>query len=91
MMYKKKPGNKEIESTGKWDTWEKEPSEFPWSYDQKETCYILEGQATVSDNEGNEMSFGKGDWVVFEEGLECIWKISRKIKKRNRRLSKAHR
>jgi len=82
MMHKKIPSGKEIESTKSWGTWEKEPSEFPWFYDQKETCYILEGNASVKDNTGNVISFKKGDWVVFEEGLECVWKIVEKIRKK---------
>ena len=81
-MYKKLPSQEETKSTVNWGTWEKEPSEFPWSYDQKETCYILEGSATVRDKSGNELPFAKGDWVVFEEGLECTWKILETIKKR---------
>jgi len=28
-----------------WPTWGKEASEFPWSYDERETCYLLEGEA----------------------------------------------
>ena len=83
-MYKKLPSQEEIKSTVNWGTWEKEPSEFPWFYDQKETCYILEGSATVRDKNGNELSFTKGDWVEFEKGLECVWTISQEIKKRYR-------
>lgn len=37
------PDQKELEKRGvfEWSIWEKEESEFPWSYDQKETCYFL--------------------------------------------------
>ena len=83
-MNKKTPSQEEIGSAMTWGIWEKEPSEFPWFYDQKETCYILEGFATVRDKEGNKLSFGQGDWVVFEEGLDCVWTISHKIRKRYR-------
>ena len=27
-----------------WGTWTKEVSEFPWTYDEPETCYFLEGE-----------------------------------------------
>lgn len=27
-----------------WPVWSAEPSEFPWTYDQTETCYLLEGK-----------------------------------------------
>ena len=33
-----KPDDQEIKKTENWDRWEKEPSEFPWYYDEKETC-----------------------------------------------------
>ena len=77
-----KPTQKEIDSTNAWGTWGKEPSEFPWFYDDTETCYILEGKATAWDKNGNEISFEEGDMVQFEQGLECTWKISETIKKR---------
>jgi uncharacterized cupin superfamily protein len=82
MMKVTKPTEKDIEATGSWGTWNKEPSEFPWFYSDKETCYILEGEATVTDKEGNKISFGPGDLVEFEEGLECTWKISKAITKK---------
>lgn len=81
-MKKKKPTPEEINMTSSWGTWSKEPSEFPWYYDDKETCFILEGDATVTDKNGNSISFSAGDWVEFEKGLECTWKIENTIRKR---------
>jgi uncharacterized protein len=77
-----KPSNDEIQATSSWGSWEKEASEFPWQYDEKETCYILSGKARVWDNDGNEISFSTGDMVEFEQGLECTWKITEKIEKK---------
>lgn len=82
MMTVKKPSEKEINQAASWDIWSKEPSEFTWYYDDSETCYILEGHATVTDNFGNSISFKAGDWVEFKQGLECKWKIDKTIKKR---------
>jgi uncharacterized cupin superfamily protein len=82
MMQKKKPTEEEVASTESWGTWRKEPSEFPWSYDVRETCLILEGKATVISANGQEMSFGAGDLVTFEAGLDCTWKIEETISKR---------
>jgi uncharacterized cupin superfamily protein len=82
MMQKKKPTEKEIAGTESWDIWRKEPSEFPWSYDVKETCLILEGKATVTSTDGQQISFGAGDLVTFETGLQCRWKIEKAISKR---------
>ena len=36
-----------------WPIWTKETSEFPWSYDEPETCYFLEGDVVVTP-EGQE-------------------------------------
>lgn len=77
-----KPTQKEIESTENWDEWNKEPSTFPWFYDEKETCYILSGKAEVTDPNGNKINFGAGDWVEFEKGLSCTWKITETINKK---------
>lgn len=81
LMTVRKPSPDEINMAREWDTWEKEPSEFPWYYDQKETCYIIEGKAKVTAPDGSEIEFGAGDWVVFEPGLRCTWKITEKIRK----------
>ncbi|MFO7655481.1 MAG: cupin domain-containing protein [Bacteroidales bacterium] len=82
MMKVKKPSEKEIALTESWSIWSKEPSVFQWYYDDKETCLILEGNAVVTGNDGSTISFGPGDWVEFEKGLECKWKIDKAIKKR---------
>jgi uncharacterized cupin superfamily protein len=81
-MITRKPTPSEINTANSWETWSKEPSEFPWSYDTCETCYILEGEAVVTAKDGKIIRFGTGDWVEFEEGLECTWKIHRTIRKK---------
>ena len=65
-----------------WPIWSKEISEFSWSYDENETCYILEGSAEVIP-EGEEVGtrIEKGDFVIFNKGLKCIWKITQPLKK----------
>ena len=63
-----------------WGIWEKEESEFPWEYSEKETCYIIEGDVNVKTDE-EEVHFGKGDLVKFPEGLKCTWKINQRVKK----------
>jgi uncharacterized cupin superfamily protein len=82
MMKKRKPTESEIKETESWGTWNKEPSEFSWYYDQKETCYILEGNATVTANDGSTLTFEQGDYVEFEPGLRCTWKIDQAIRKK---------
>jgi uncharacterized cupin superfamily protein len=84
MMKVKKPSAEEIEMAFEWDTWCREPSSFSWYYDEKETCYILEGHAAVNDGQGHGIEFGPGDWVEFEQGLECTWTITKAIRKKYR-------
>jgi len=80
-----KPTKSEIEDAKSWPVWEKEVSEFDWEYAEKETCLILDGEATVASKDGAEMvAFGAGDMVIFEEGLACTWKITKPIKKHYR-------
>ena len=65
-----------------WPIWEKEVSEFPWHYSSPEECLILEGEVEVTDTDtGESVRIGKGDFVRFEAGLSCRWKITSDIKK----------
>ena len=79
----KKPSRQELEDTGvqSWPVWEKEESTFDWYYDDRETCYFLEGDVEVSLPDGTAVSMGKGDLVVFPEGLRCTWYIKKKVRK----------
>lgn len=63
-----------------WSIWEKEVSEFDWFYDDREQCYFLEGEVTVTFENG-EISFGKGDFVTFAKGLSCRWIVRKPVKK----------
>ena len=63
-----------------WPIWTCEASKFNWHYDQKETCYLLEGKVTATA-EGQQVSFGAGDLVVFPEGLDCVWDVAVPVKK----------
>ena len=80
----RKPTQAEKKEAGEWGIWEKEPSEFEWSYSEKETCLILEGKATVEASDGSSASFGAGDYVIFPQGMRCTWRIEKKIRKRYR-------
>lgn len=81
-MNVRKPTNEEIKQTENWDFWSKEPSEFPWTYSENEICYIIEGKAEVIAENGETISLKKGDWVSFEKGLNCTWKITEEIRKK---------
>ena len=64
-----------------WPIWTKEISEFEWEYDKSETCYIVEGHATVTPINGEPVEITEGDMVTFPKGMKCIWKISEAIEK----------
>lgn len=76
----RKPTAEEEKQMQSCPVWEKEPSEFPWHYDEQEKCLILEGEVTVEAPD-QEVTFGPGDYVVFPKGLDCTWKVKRAVRK----------
>ncbi len=81
-----KPDKARLDGLGvkSWPIWEKEASNFPWHYDQREVCYVLEGQVKVEPKGGKAVEFGAGDLVTFPEGMDCTWTISKAIRKHYR-------
>ena len=79
----KSPTSDKLEDLGvsEWSIWTKEASEFPWYYDDSETCYFLEGDVTVTPENGEPVQMGKGDLVTFPKGMSCSWKIRKDVKK----------
>ena len=77
------PSKERLEELGisSWPIWTKEVSEFPWTYDEQETCYLIEGDVVVKPDNGSQVQIGKGDLVVFPEGMSCIWNIRNNVKK----------
>jgi len=78
----RKPTEKELTDLGvkSWPIWEKEASSFNWFYDEKETCFFLEGEVVI-ELEESHVNITKGDLAVFPKGLKCKWNIRRKVKK----------
>ena len=66
-----------------WPVWEGEPSTFKWSYQEKETCLIIQGEAQIKSSFGT-YTIKSGDLVVFPNGFSCIWEITKTIKKHYR-------
>lgn len=65
-----------------WGTWGCGVSKFPWSYDSSESCYLLEGQVTVTPSDGRKpATFGKGDFVTFPAGMSCTWDVTESVQK----------
>ncbi|MCL1823710.1 MAG: cupin domain-containing protein [Oscillospiraceae bacterium] len=70
----------DIEKMSKLPTWGCEISTFDWFYDSEEHCYLTEGQVTV-EYDGGSASFGAGDYVILPEGMKCVWKVSKAVRK----------
>jgi hypothetical protein len=67
-----------------WPIWTKEESTFPWTYDEAETCYFLEGEVIVTPDSGSAVPMGQGDLVTFPAGMSCTWEVRSAVKKHYR-------
>ena len=76
----RKPTEQEKVEMLKLPIWSCDVSTFDWHYDSEETFLLTEGEVTVSYDGGN-VSFGEGDLVTFPEGLSCVWKVTKPVKK----------
>ncbi len=76
------PSKEEVDNQGvfNWPIWTCEVSEFPWTYSDRETCYILEGKIEVSAGE-EKVNIKPGDLVVFPKGLSCRWDVTVPVRK----------
>ena len=79
----RKPTAEEVERMNDEPIWECGVKNFPWSYNEREVCLIMEGEVTVRTREG-EVSFGPGDLVTFPQGLSCEWRVKKPVKKHYR-------
>lgn len=64
-----------------WPIWTKEISTFPWTYTETEYCYILEGEVTVTTEDGQTFHLKPKDFVRFGQGLTCTWQIHAPVRK----------
>jgi len=62
----------------KWPIWEKEVSRFEHSYDGDEECLFLAGEVVIETEDSN-YSISPGDFVIFQDGLKCVWDIKRPV------------
>ena len=64
-----------------WPIWSCDASTFPWEYSDSERCLLLEGDVTVTPEQGPPVRFGAGDLVVFSPGLRCTWQVHQAVRK----------
>ena len=67
-----------------WPTWTCSESSFDWTYDDKETCFLIEGEVTVTSKGGQFVKFGAGDLVTFPAGMKCRWDVHKAVRKHYR-------
>jgi uncharacterized cupin superfamily protein len=68
-------------NVSKWPTWQKEVSEFPWTFLEQEIAYILEGECVITPTGGTPVNFGKGDLVTFPAGMTAHWEVKKPLHK----------
>ena len=80
------PGFDQLEQLGAqaWPIWSCGVSRFPWTYDEQETCLLLDGDVTVTPDGGEPVRLSAGDLVVFEAGLSCTWDVHAPVRKHYR-------
>ena len=80
------PSEEQLEELGvrDWPTWSAEVSTFPWTYDEPETCYFLEGDVLVTPDGGSPVRIGKGQLVTFPSGMSCTWQVRKPVHKHYR-------
>jgi len=76
----RKPTSQEEAELRTCPIWEKEPSTFPWHYDEQETCLVLEGEVEVQAGD-QRVNLGPGDYAVFPRGLDCTWTVKQPVRK----------
>jgi uncharacterized cupin superfamily protein len=67
-----------------WPTWQAAVSTFPWTYDEPETCFFLEGDVIVTPHGGEPVRVGKGQLVTFPAGMSCTWDVQKPVHKHYR-------
>ncbi len=77
------PDKQKLEQMGvfSWGIWEKEVSEFPWYYEEQETCYLLEGHVIVTPKNGEPVEIKKADLVTFPKDMSCTWNVKKDVRK----------
>ncbi|PON81372.1 RmlC-like cupins superfamily protein [Trema orientale] len=65
-----------------WPKWGCPPSKFPWTYEAKETCYLLQGKVKVTPKGSKDsVEIEGGDLVEFPKGMSCTWDVSLAVDK----------
>ena len=64
-----------------WPIWTCDVNSFDWTYGDKETCLLIEGEVTVAPEGGQAEKFVAGDLVIFPAGMKCRWDVYQAVRK----------
>lgn len=86
MIRIERPDEKQLTVLGveQWPIWEHGIAEFPWTYSEQETCFILEGAATITPDGGEPVRIQANELVTFPADMTCQWYITAAIRKHYR-------
>ncbi len=61
--------------------WSCEPGSFTWDYTWDETIYFIEGEATITDQDGNSVTYKVGDMFFVPIGTSTTWEVTKPVRK----------
>lgn len=61
--------------------WEATPGTYQVTYNADEMVHMFEGKATLTDNDGNAVSYAAGDSFVVEAGFKGTWTTEETVRK----------
>ena len=73
--------SKSLDASGFTYLWDYTEGVFNWHYDVDETVYIIEGSATIRDDEGKEWQLTPGDHALFRAGSHAVWRVEKYVRK----------
>ena len=62
-------------------TWTCEIGSYNWEYTWDETIYIIDGEVTITENNGNSNTYRAGDLIFVPAGTRTSWDIIQPIRK----------
>ena len=61
--------------------WTCAPGSFTWEYTWDETIYLLEGEVTIADQDGNSNTYRAGDLFFVPAGTRSTWEVTKAVRK----------
>jgi uncharacterized protein len=61
--------------------WDCTPGRFSYYYKKDEILFVISGQATITNKEGQKLDFEPGAVVYIPAGASCVWDVKDRIRK----------